>query len=119
MSKVNHSLTPAQKRERRVRFKVRGTTERPRLHVFRSNKATHMQVIDDSVGKTLAAADTRHTESKKGETKTQRAEAAAKDLAKKLKSINITKLVFDRGAHKYHGRIKAVAEVIRSEGFQV
>lgn len=119
MSKVNHSLTSAEKRQRRVRLKVRGTTERPRLHVFRSNKATHMQVIDDAVGRTLAAADTRAVKSKKGETKTQRAEAAALILAEKLKSINITKLVFDRGSHKYHGRIKAVAEVIRSQGFQV
>ncbi|MBW7955594.1 50S ribosomal protein L18 [Patescibacteria group bacterium] len=118
MSKVNHTLTKAEKRQRRVRMKVRGTTERPRLHVFRSNIGTYLQVIDDAQGKTLAAASTAGIKVKKGETKTQRAEAAAAELGKKLKSINITKLVFDRGGYKYHGRVKAVAEVIRGQGFE-
>ncbi|MBW7944337.1 50S ribosomal protein L18 [Patescibacteria group bacterium] len=118
MPKVNHSLSKAAKRQRRVRMKVRGTAERPRLTVFRSNKATYLQVIDDAAGKTLAAVGTG-TAVKKGETKTQRAEAAATELAKKLKSIKVSRLVFDRGSYKYHGRVKAVAEVIRAQGFEV
>jgi large subunit ribosomal protein L18 len=116
MPKVNHRISKADRRKRRVRSKVRGTTERPRLHVFRSNTSTYLQVIDDSIGKTLAAVNTKATKSKKGETKTQRAEAAAAELAKKLKELKITKLVFDRGSYKYHGRVKAVAEVVRTEG---
>lgn len=119
MPKVNHSLTKADKRERRVRMKVRGTAERPRLTVFRSNKATYLQVIDDAAGITLAAADTSAMKAKKGETKTQRAEAAATELAKKLKVAKVSKLVFDRGSYRYHGRVKAVAEVIRQQGFEV
>lgn len=119
MSKVNHSLTAAEKRQRRVRRKVRGTTERPRLHVFRSNLATYLQVIDDSVGKTLAAANTTTLKKTKDQTKVQLAELAAGELAQKLKELKLTKLVFDRGSYKYHGRVKAVAEVMRAQGFQV
>ncbi len=119
MPKVNHRMSKTEKRTRRVRLKVRGTTERPRLHVFRSNTSTYLQVIDDSVGKTLAAASTQAMKVKKGETKIQRAEAAANELAQKLKDLKITKLVFDRGGYKYHGRVKAVAEVVRTQGLEV
>src|SRR6185369_1542339 len=100
MPKVNHNFTKADKRRRRVRSKVRGTAERPRLTVFRSNIATYLQVIDDVAGKTIAAATSLKVE--KGQTKTQRAEAAATELAKKLKTLKVTKLVFDRGSYKYH-----------------
>jgi large subunit ribosomal protein L18 len=119
MPKVNHSLSKAAKRERRVRMKVRGTAERPRLTVFRSNKDTYLQVIDDVAGRTLAAASTIKMTVKKGETKTMRAQAAAEDLAKKLKDVKVSRLVFDRGSFRYHGRVKAVAEVIRQQGFEV
>jgi large subunit ribosomal protein L18 len=118
MSKVNHSLSAAEKRQRRVRMKVRGTAERPRLHVFRSNTSTYMQVIDDAAGKTLAAASTKTAKVKKGMTKLQQAEVAATELAEKLKKAKVVKLVFDRGSYKYHGRVKAVAEVVRAQGFE-
>jgi large subunit ribosomal protein L18 len=119
MTKVNHSVTSAEKRKRRVRAKINGTTERPRLTVFRSNKATYLQVIDDSAGTTLAAASTRDVKAKKGMTKTQKAEAAAEVLAERLKKVQVKKLVFDRGGYRYHGRVKAVADAVRAQGFEL
>ncbi len=114
--KVNHGRTSKTKRTLRVRSKVRGTTERPRLTVFRSNRFTYMQVIDDQQGKTVASARTAAQEkvSKIEETK-----VAAQSLVEALKKAKITKLVFDRGGYKYHGRVKAVAEVMREHGLEV
>lgn len=100
----------------RVRAKVRGTTERPRLTVFRSNRLTYLQVIDDQLGKTVASTRSAATDKV---TKIDETKVAAEDLAKKLKTANITKLVFDRGGYKYHGRVKAVAEVMREHGLEV
>lgn len=117
--KVNHRVTTAERRQRRVRAKVRGTAERPRLTVFRSNTSIYLQVIDDQQGKTLAAASTRDITVKKGMTKTERAQAAAQELSKRLKKTTIAKLVFDRGMYRYHGRVKAVADTVRAEGFEV
>src|SRR5258706_12426110 len=106
--KINHQKTAKAKRVMRIRAKVRGTTERPRLTVFRSNKATYLQVIDDQKGKTVAFAQSEPT---KDVTKIDETKAAAVVLAEKLKKAKIKKLVFDRGSYKYHGRVKAVAEV--------
>ncbi len=116
--KINHRITRAEKIERRVRAKVRGTAERPRLNVYRSNQNLSLQVINDQAGKTIASASTMSDKKAKG-TKTELAKQVAQDLAKKLKAAKITKLVFDRGHYKYHGRVRAVAEVMREEGFQV
>lgn len=115
--KVNHLKTSADKRKIRVRSKVMGTTERPRLSVFRSNKFIYLQVIDDQVGKTLAAMSS-NVDSIKGN-KMEQAKLTAKALAEKLKVAKISKLVFDRGSYRYHGRVKAIAEVMREEGVQV
>ncbi len=115
--KINHNRTPEQKRKLRVRSKVRGTEERPRLHVFRSNKSVYLQVIDDASGKTIVAATTSKV--KKEGTKTEMAKAAATQLAEALKKLKITKLVFDRGSYKYHGRVRIIAEVMREQGFKV
>lgn len=113
--KVNHLKTSADRRKIRVRSKVMGTTERPRLSVFRSNTTIYLQVINDEVGKTLESANSA---SVKG-TKVEKAKLTAQLLAKKLKKANITKLVFDRGSYRYHGRVKMVAETMREEGVQV
>ncbi len=115
--KVNHLKTSADKRKIRVRSKVMGTTERPRLSVFRSNKFIYLQVIDDQVGKTLAAVNSNVTKVKGN--KMEQAKLTAKSLAEKLKVAKITKLVFDRGSYRYHGRVKAIADVMREEGVQV
>jgi large subunit ribosomal protein L18 len=117
MTKINHHKTSADKIRLRVRAKTRGTSERPRLHVFRSNKHISLQVIDDSKGKTLAAASSL-TEKVSGN-KTEKAKALAQSLAKKLQAAKITKLVFDRGSYRYHGRVRAVAEAMRESGMNV
>lgn len=112
-----HHLSKATRRERRVRNRVRGTTERPRLTVFRSNKYIYLQVIDDSQGKTLAGTSSYGVT--KAGTKTEAATVAAAELAKKLAALKVSKLVFDRGSYKYHGRVRAVAEAMREQGLEV
>lgn len=115
--KILHTKTREQKRKLRVRAKVRGTTVRPRLSVFRSNKYTYLQVIDDTQGKTLVSAT--ESEVKAEGTKTQRAVAVATLLAKKAQKAGIKAFVFDRGSYKYHGRVKAIADAVREAGVQV
>ncbi|HSW89781.1 MAG TPA: 50S ribosomal protein L18 [Patescibacteria group bacterium] len=117
--KVNHNLTSRQRRTIRARSKVRGTTERPRLNVFRSNETTYLQVIDDTKGITLAAANAKMTKTEKSLTKLQEAIELAKNLAADLKKKKITKLVFDRGPSRYHGRVKAIADTVRENGIQM
>jgi large subunit ribosomal protein L18 len=104
----------------RIRKKVAGTPERPRLNVYRSLNHIYAQVIDDLQGKTLAAVSTAI--GKKGERPTGGNVAAAKTIGKKIaelaKQKGITKVVFDRGGYIYHGRIKAVADAAREAGLQ-
>jgi len=123
MANINHHLTVAEKRKRRVRSKLNGTTERPRLSVHKSNKYTYLQVIDDSKGVTLVAANdvTIRKAVKKGSevTKTAAAVQATEKLAQLMKKAKVTAVVFDRGQYKYHGRVKAVAEALREAGIKV
>ena len=102
-----------ERRHRRVRAKVVGTAERPRLAVFKSNTRLVAQVIDDTKGVTLAAIS---SSSEKGKTPRERAEAAAKTLAKLAAGKNISKVVFDRGGFQYTGTIKAFADAAREAG---
>ncbi len=102
-------------RHRRVRSTIRGTGSRPRLSVYRSNKNVVLQLIDDDAGKTLIATSTQTKGSKKV-TKSDRAFDAGKRLATKAKEQGITKVVFDRGGFRYHGRIARVAEGAREGG---
>ena len=106
-----------QRRHRRVRGKVRGTSERPRLVVSRSNKGISAQLVDDMDGKTLAAASWLQIKSFKGN-KTEQAAEVGKLLAQKAKSANIDVAVFDRGGYLYHGRVKALADAAREGGLQ-
>ena len=101
-------------RHRRVRKNVRGIADRPRLAVFRSSNHIYAQVIDDDQGHTLAAAGS--IELKLGGVKTDVAKAVGAAVAKKALAAGITKVVFDRGGYKYHGRVKALADAARSEG---
>jgi|TARA_B110000495_G_scaffold59764_1_gene50714 large subunit ribosomal protein L18 len=101
-------------RHRRVRKTVRGIADRPRLAVFRSSNHIYAQVIDDDQGHTLAAAGS--IELKLGDVKTDVAKAVGAAVAKKALAAGITKVVFDRGGYKYHGRVKALADAARSEG---
>ena len=104
----------------RIRKKLQGTSERPRLNVYRSLNHIYVQVIDDLEGKTLVAASTAL--GKKGERTTGGNVASAKTVGKKIaelaKQKGITKVVFDRGGYIYHGRIKAVADAAREAGLQ-
>lgn len=108
----------------RLRAVISGTAERPRLHVFRSLIGMYIQLIDDSSGKTLVSANSKKDLPKKitgaGERKEKVAMgyALGKALAEKAKLANITKVVFDRGGYKYHGRVKAVAEGARDGGLE-
>jgi large subunit ribosomal protein L18 len=108
------------RRHLRVRKKVRGTAERPRLAVFRSNRHISAQVIDDRTGRTLAAAST--TEGDLRSASTSNIEAAAKVgtlVAGRAKSAGVAQVVFDRGGNQYHGRVAAVAEAAREAGLEL
>jgi large subunit ribosomal protein L18 len=102
-------------RHSRVRGKVQGTAERPRLAVFRSLRFISVQAIDDTKGVTLAAAHSKEV-GKKATLSVGTAEELAKIFAGKLKKAGIENVVFDRGGYKYHGRVKALAEGLRTEG---
>jgi large subunit ribosomal protein L18 len=108
------------RRHRRVRKKVRGSEERPRLAVFRSNKHIAAQVIDDRTGRTLAAASTIEADIKSaGSTGNKEAAAAVgKLVAERAKAAGVSKVVFDRGGFIYHGRIAAVADAAREAGLE-
>jgi large subunit ribosomal protein L18 len=121
MAKTTTELLARQKtrarRHRRVRRKVTGMPDRPRLTVFRSNKGIYAQVIDDLDGRTIVAASSLEIK----ETGIKKSQAAAKVgelLATRAKEKNIGKVVFDRGGYLYHGRVKALAEGARKGGIQ-
>ena len=105
------------RRRRRVRAKVRGSAERPRLSVFRSNKGIQAQLIDDDSGRTLAAVN--WTESDLRELKPEeQAKRAGKLLAERASAAGIESCVFDRGGYLYHGRVKALADAAREAGLR-
>ncbi len=107
------------RRHRRVRKKVQGTADRPRLAVFRSIKHISAQVIDDRSGRTLAAASTTETDLKGGATGNKAAASqVGKLVAERAKSAGVTKVVFDRGGNLYHGRVAAVADAAREAGLE-
>jgi large subunit ribosomal protein L18 len=104
------------RRHRRVRGKIRGSAERPRLLVFRSNRGIFAQLVDDDVGRTLAAASWLELpKSFKGD-KTEQAAEVGKRLAAAAKKAGIESIVFDRGGYLYHGRVKALADGAREGG---
>lgn len=107
------------RRHMRIRRRVSGTPQRPRLAVFRSLVHIYAQVIDDTVGRTLASASTLDPEVRgelDGKTKTQQAEVIGRLVGQRAKSAGVEQVVFDRGGNLYHGRVKAVAEAARAAG---
>ena len=105
----------------RVRLSVEGTTERPRLCVYRSLGHIYVQVIDDRTGKTLVSASSVDGESKKslkGGGNIAAAKVIGKTIADRAKAAGVSKVVFDRGGYKYHGRVKALADAAREAGLQ-
>ena len=106
------------RRHRRVRGKVRGSSDRPRLLVFRSNRGIFAQLVDDDAGRTLAAASwTQLPASFKGD-KTEQAAEVGKRLAEAGKKAGVESIVFDRGGYLYHGRVKALADGAREGGLR-
>lgn len=109
------------RRHNRVRSKLSGTSERPRLNVFRSDKHIYAQVIDDDAGHTLAAASTIDTDLQsevEGKSKTDRAKLVGELVAKRAQDKGVKQVVFDRGGYKYHGRVKALADAAREAGLE-
>ena len=105
------------RRHRRVRSKVVGTAERPRLVVFRSNRGIEAQLVDDLEGKTIAAASWLQLKAAKG-SKTVQAAEVGKLLAANAKQAGVEAVVFDRGGYLYHGRVKALADAAREGGLR-
>ncbi len=114
-------LVGRERRKLRIRRRVSGTEERPRLTVFRSAKHIYAQVIDDVAGKTLAHVSTLHAEVKKGIGESDKSDAAKQvgaALAKALLAKGVDKVVFDRNGYLFHGRIKALADAAREAGLK-
>src|SRR5688500_11160702 len=102
---------------RRIRAKVAGTAQRPRLSVFRSNKFIYAQVIDDAAGRTLAAANSREGDLT-GSGRIERSKAVGQRLAERAKAAGVESVVFDRGGYRFHGNVRALAEGARDGGLQ-
>lgn len=114
-------LQGRERRKLRIRRKISGTAERPRLAVFRSLNHIYAQVVDDVAGKTLAHASTlaKDLKAQAGEVKkSDAAKLVGKTIAEQLKAKGITKIVFDRSGYLYHGRIKALADAAREGGIE-
>ncbi|MFD1430658.1 MULTISPECIES: 50S ribosomal protein L18 [Lacticaseibacillus] len=107
-----------QRRHARVRGKISGTSERPRLNIFRSNKNIYAQVIDDVAGVTLASASTLDKEVSADDNKTDQAVAVGKLVAERAVAAGKKVVVFDRGGYLYHGRVQALAEAARENGLE-
>jgi large subunit ribosomal protein L18 len=108
-----------QRRHRRVRKKIMGTAQRPRLSVFRSNKHIYAQAIDDISGRTVAAASTLETGLRGGRTgSVDAAREVGKLVGERIKADGVSSVVFDRGGFQYHGRIAAVADGARDAGLE-
>jgi large subunit ribosomal protein L18 len=102
----------------RIRRKVSGTTERPRLAVHYSNQHIYAQVIDDTTGRTLVSASTLDKSIEKASSNVESAQKVGKLIAERAAASNISAVVFDRGGHLYHGKVKALADAVREGGVQ-
>jgi len=119
MPGVKDARAARKRRHMRVRKKIRGTAERPRLCVFRSLNHVYAQVVDDNLGHTLVSASTLEREVRsdvEGKVKAEAAQLVGKLVAERAVEKGITKVVFDRGGYKYHGRVKVLAETARKVG---
>ncbi len=121
MSTVQQVRNARVRRHRRVRKKIQGTSDRPRLNVFRSLRHIYAQVIDDTEGHTLASASTLDQEVSgqiAGLSKTESAKLVGSLIADRAQEAGVTTVVFDRGGYQYHGRVKALAEAAREAGLE-
>lgn len=121
MANTSVKLAARMRRKKSIRKKIRGTPERPRVAVFRSARHIYAQVVDDTSGRTLAAASTLSPElrDQSFDDKKAAAEAVGKLLADKAKAASISAVVFDRGGYLYHGRVAALADGARAGGLEL
>ena len=122
MGKPNRTRLARKRRHARVREKVVGTSQRPRLNIYRSLNHIYAQLIDDSNGQTLLAVSTLDSalgEDLGSKNKTEQAAVVGNALAERAKQIGISEAVFDRGGYKYHGRVKALADASREGGLHI
>jgi large subunit ribosomal protein L18 len=115
MTKEEQKRIGRERRHNRIRAKVSGTSDMPRLSVYKSNRYLHAQIIDDSKNATITAGSTKEA---KGVGKTEAATWLGGELAKRAKEHKVTKIVFDRGGFRYTGRLKALAEAARGGGLK-
>jgi large subunit ribosomal protein L18 len=121
MGKPNKRQVARKRRHTRVRKQLEGTSERPRLNVYRTLNHIYVQLIDDSQGHTLLAVSSLDPSLRKslaGKTKTEQAAEVGKTLAERATEAGISQVVFDRGGYKYHGRVKKLADASREGGLQ-
>jgi len=115
----DHKVIRRQKLRWRIRTKLHGTAQKPRLSVFRSNTDIYVQLVDDNNGNTLAAASSREKDiAAAGGTKVEKSANVGKAIAQKAKALGIEACVFDRGGYLYHGRVKSVADGAREGGLK-
>lgn len=112
---MNKNQDKRTRRVTRIRKKIAFVSDRPRLTIFRSNVNIYAQIIDDNKAKTLVSASSKETKETK---KMEQATAVGKLIAQKAKTVKISKVVFDKGAYKFHGRVKALADGAREGGLQ-
>ena len=120
MIKIESRAAMREKRHRRIRRRIVGTPERPRLSVFRSLKHIYAQVIDDSVGRTLAAASTLEPELRgtDGRTKSDEARIVGRLVAERARAAGVSRVVVERAGFRYHGRVRSLAEAAREAGLE-
>ena len=117
--KAEQKRRALQRRHRRVRKKIVGTPERPRLAVYRSNRHIYAQLVDDDAGRTLASASSVEAEARADGDKKDAARRVGELMAKREKEAGIERAVFDRGGRLYHGRVRSVADGAREGGLQI
>lgn len=120
--RVKHNKTLPERRKIRVRRKLNGTADRPRLTVFRSNQHIYLQLINDETGKTVASVNDLQADIQKAakdKKKMETAKIVAEVMADKMKKAKIDKAIFDRGSYRYHGKVKLVADTLREKGIQI
>lgn len=120
MAKTDSKVVARQKRIKRIRKKISGTPERPRLRVFRSARHIYAQIIDDVHGKTMVAmsSQSKDVQPEEGKGKCGQAHQVGKLLAEKAKAAGISTVIFDRGGYIYHGRVKALSDGAREGGLE-
>jgi len=117
---LDQKVVRRQKLRWRIRARVTGTAQKPRLSVFRSNKDIYVQLIDDATGTTLASASSRQKDiAAQSGNKTEKAAMVGKAIAQKAKDAGVEVCVFDRGGYLYHGRVKAIADGAREAGLKL